>query len=35
VNNLALSSLIACFAAEQAIVDESAARAAVSEVSDE
>lgn len=35
INNLAVQSLIAAFAANQAIVDESAARAAVSEVSDE
>ncbi len=35
VNNLATQSLIACFAAGKAIVDESAARAAVTEVSGE
>lgn len=35
VNNLAVSSLIAAFAAEKAIVDESAARAAVAEISAE
>ena len=35
VNNLAVSSLIAAFAAKKAIVDESAARAAVAEVSAE
>jgi type II secretory pathway predicted ATPase ExeA len=35
VNNLATQSLIACFAAGKAIVDESAARAAVTEVSAE
>ena len=35
VNNLAVSSLIAAFAAKKAIVDESAARAAVAEVSTE
>jgi type II secretory pathway predicted ATPase ExeA len=33
VNNLAVSSLIAAFAAKKAIVDESAARAAVAEIS--
>ena len=35
VNNLAVASLIAAFAARKAIVDESAARAAVAEVSAE
>ena len=35
VNNLAVSSLIAAFAAKKAIVDESSARAAVAEVSAE
>jgi type II secretory pathway predicted ATPase ExeA len=35
VNNLAVSSLIAAFAAKKAIVDESAARAAVAEISSE
>ena len=35
VNNLAVHSLIAAFAAGKAIVDESAARVAVAEVSDE
>ena len=35
VNNLALSSLIAAFAAKKAIVDESSARVAVAEVSAE
>jgi type II secretory pathway predicted ATPase ExeA len=35
VNNLAVASLIAAFAANKAIVDESAARAAVAEVSAE
>jgi len=35
VNNLALSSLIAAFAANKAIVDESSARVAVAEVSAE
>jgi type II secretory pathway predicted ATPase ExeA len=35
VNNLAVSSLIAAFAAKKAIVDKSAARAAVAEVSAE
>jgi type II secretory pathway predicted ATPase ExeA len=35
VNNLAVASLIAAFAAKKAIVDESAARAAVAEVSAE
>jgi len=35
VNNLAVQSLIAAFAANKAIVDESAARAAVAEVSAE
>jgi type II secretory pathway predicted ATPase ExeA len=35
INNLAVQSLIAAFAAGKAIVDESAARAAVAEISDE
>jgi len=35
VNNLAVASLIAAFAAKKAIVDESAARAAVAEISAE
>jgi type II secretory pathway predicted ATPase ExeA len=35
VNNLAVASLIAAFASKKAIVDESAARAAVAEVSAE
>ena len=35
VNNLAVSSLIAAFAAKKAIVDESAARSAVAEISAE
>ncbi len=35
VNNLAVSSLIAAFAAKKAIVDESSARAAIAEVSAE
>jgi type II secretory pathway predicted ATPase ExeA len=35
INNLAVQSLIAAFAAKQGIVDESAARAAVAEVADE
>ena len=35
VNNLAISALIAAFAANKAIVDESAARAAVAESSNE
>ncbi len=35
VNNLAVASLIAAFAAKKAIVDESSARAAVAEVSAE
>ena len=35
VNNLAVASLIAAFATKKAIVDESAARAAVAEVSAE
>ena len=35
VNNLAVASLIACFAAGKKIVDESAARQAVTEVSAE
>ncbi|MGH2744428.1 MAG: ExeA family protein [Thermoleophilaceae bacterium] len=35
VNNLAVASLIAAFAAKKAIVDESAARAAVAEISTE
>ena len=35
VNNLAVAALIACFAADKAIVDESAARQAVTEVSAE
>ncbi len=35
VNNLAVSSLIAAFAAKKAIVDESAARAAVAEIATE
>jgi len=35
INNLAVQSLIAAFAAQQAIVDESAARAAIAEVADE
>ena len=35
VNNLAVSSLIAAFAAKKGIVDESSARAAVAEVSSE
>ncbi len=35
INNLAVQSLIAAFATEKAIVDESAARAAVAEVADE
>ena len=35
VNNLAVAALIACFAAGKAIVDESAARQAVTEVSAE
>ena len=35
VNNLAVAALIAAFAASKAIVDESAARVAVAEVSSE
>ncbi len=35
INNLAVASLIAAFAAKQAIVDESAARTAVAEISTE
>jgi len=35
LNNLAVSALIAAFAANKAIVDESAARAAVAEASTE
>jgi type II secretory pathway predicted ATPase ExeA len=35
INNLAVGSLIAAFASKKAIVDESAARAAVAEVSAE
>ena len=35
VNNLALQSLVAAYAAKKAIVDESAARAAVAEVTAE
>ena len=35
VNNLAVAALIAAFAAKKAIVDESAARSAVAEVSAE
>jgi type II secretory pathway predicted ATPase ExeA len=35
VNNLAIQSLLAAFAAGKAIVDESAARAAVTEVTTE
>ncbi len=35
INNLAVQSLIAAFATSKAIVDESSARAAVTEVSDE
>ena len=35
INNLAVASLIAAFAAKKAIVDESAARAAVAEISAE
>jgi hypothetical protein len=35
VNNLAVQSLIAAFAADKAIVDESSARAAVTEVTTE
>lgn len=35
VNNLALSALIAAFAQEKAIVDESSARAAVAEISEQ
>ena len=35
INNLAVASLIAAFAAKQAIVDESAARTAVAEISAE
>jgi hypothetical protein len=35
VNNLAAASLIAAFASKKAIVDESAARAAVAELSAE
>jgi type II secretory pathway predicted ATPase ExeA len=35
INNLAVASLIAAFAAKKAIVDESATRAAVAEISSE
>jgi hypothetical protein len=35
VNNLAVQSLIAAFAADKTIVDESSARAAVAEVTTE
>ena len=35
INNLCVQSLVATFAANKAVVDESAARAAVSEVSSE
>jgi type II secretory pathway predicted ATPase ExeA len=35
INNLAVGSLIAAFTAEKGIVDESAARAAVAEISAE
>jgi hypothetical protein len=35
INNLAVASLIAAFAADKAIVDESSARAAVAEMSAE
>jgi len=35
VNNLAIQALVAAFAADKAIVDESSARAAVTEVTTE